>query len=64
MKAYCEDQEQQAVKELSKGSPTDIDQTKFSIVRRQCAGKWPEELHMRLYCENQQWAAIRQLGGR
>jgi len=53
MRAYCEDQGRQAVKELSKGSPTDIDQTKFSIVRRQCADKWQEDFRMRLYCENQ-----------
>jgi TPR repeat protein len=64
MRAYCEQQQREAVQKLSNGSPTDVPPERFATVRRKCANDWPTDYKMRAYCEGQQYAAIRQLGNR
>jgi hypothetical protein len=42
--------------------PTDIPQDVFELVRTKCAEEWPTNFHMRVYCENREYDAIRKLG--
>jgi hypothetical protein len=45
------------------GKPFDLSQDNFRVIRIHCAGEWPDDFHMRAYCEHQQFEGIRKLRG-
>jgi hypothetical protein len=61
MRAYCLNQQQEAVEKLRQGRPSDIPEEIFHQIRRKCAREWPDDFSMRLYSEEQQIAAFRSL---
>lgn len=61
MRAYCLDQQRQAVSKLRKGAPDDIPSEIFHDIRRKCAREWPDDYSMRVYCEEQQVTAFRKV---
>jgi hypothetical protein len=61
MQEYCQRQQREAIRALSRGKPQDIPEGQFAIVRNKCAGEWPDDYRMREYCERQQYEAIRKL---
>jgi hypothetical protein len=38
-----------------------LPEDKVAIIRQQCADEWPTDFNMRLYCENKQMKALREL---
>jgi hypothetical protein len=64
MRAYCIEQQQQAVAELRRGCPADIPESVFREIRRKCAREWPDDYSMRKYSEEQQVTAYRKLHAR
>jgi len=61
MRAYCEEQQREGLKQLRKGRPSDISEIDFKTVRTKCAQEWQTDFRMRAYCEEQQFEAIRKL---
>lgn len=61
MRAYCIEQQQQAVAQLRRGRPVDIPEDIFHQIRRKCAREWPDDYSMRLYSEEQQVTAYRKV---
>jgi hypothetical protein len=61
MRAYCIQQQKQAVTNLKAGSPDDIPAAVFQQIRRRCAREWPDDYNMRHYCEQQQLTGYRQV---
>lgn len=61
MRAYCEQQQKEAVEKLKAGKPKDIRQEEYAVVQKKCAAKWPEDYRMRHYCEEQQFEGVREL---
>lgn len=61
MRAYCSQQQREAVAKLRRGRPEDVPEDVFSGVRRKCAAEWPDNYAMRVYCEEQQLAGYRQV---
>ncbi|WP_082517086.1 toll/interleukin-1 receptor domain-containing protein [Acidovorax sp. Leaf78] len=64
MRAYCINQQQEAVEKLRQGRPSDIPEEVFYQIRRKCAREWPDDFSMRQYSEEQQTAAYRSLQSR
>jgi hypothetical protein len=55
MQSYCVDQEREAVATLEASTPPlGMVGEDFLKIRDHCATKWPDNYHMRVYCENQQ----------
>ena len=63
MRAYCMEQQRQAVAQLRQGRPPDIPEEAFETIRRKCAREWPDDYSMRQYCEEQQFDGYRQVQG-
>lgn len=61
MRAYCIQQQREAVAKLKLGRPQDIPEDVFTGIRRKCAAEWPDDYAMRAYCEDQQLAGYRQV---
>lgn len=61
MRSYCQKQQQEGIKKLDRGMPTDIEPDAFRIIRGKCAEEWPRDFMMRAYCESQQYEAYRAL---
>jgi catechol 2,3-dioxygenase-like lactoylglutathione lyase family enzyme/Fe-S cluster biosynthesis and repair protein YggX len=61
MRAYCLEQQRDAVAKLREGRPEDIPEEIFRQIRRQCASEWPDDNTMRVYCEEEQVAAFRRI---
>lgn len=64
MRAYCMEQQREAVAQLRQGRPSDIPSEVFQSIRRKCAREWPDDYSMRQYCEEQQFDGYRQVQGR
>lgn len=61
MRAYCMEQQRQAVAQLRQGRPSDIPEDAFQTIRRKCAREWPDDYSMRQYCEEQQFDGYRKV---
>jgi len=59
MRAYCIQQQREAVGKLRLGRPQDVPEEVFTGIRRKCAAEWPDDYAMRVYCEEQQLAGYR-----
>jgi hypothetical protein len=64
MRAYCIQQQREAVANLKLGGPQDIPKEVFDSIRRKCAAEWPDDYTMRLYCEEQQIVGYRHVHGK
>jgi hypothetical protein len=61
MQKYCIDQQRDAARALSQGTPSDVDSSAFRVIRGKCTDEWPRDFKMRAYCETQQIEAFRSL---
>ncbi|HYV10268.1 MAG TPA: hypothetical protein VE980_05110 [Pyrinomonadaceae bacterium] len=61
MRAYCIEQQRQAVEQLRQGRPRDIPENVFCGIRRRCTAEWPDDYAMRVYCEEQQIEGYRKI---
>jgi len=61
MRAYCEKQQNEAVRTLQGGQPAGVPLDRFRSIRENCSTDWPEDYAMRAYCEKQQFAALADL---
>jgi hypothetical protein len=58
MQAYCQKQQQEAVRNLGSGKPSDIAQADFVTIRTKFTREWPTDFVMQAYCQKQQFGAI------
>lgn len=63
MRAYCIQQQRDAVATLRRTGPDDIPVAVLAAIRRKCAAEWPDDYAMRVYCEEQQVAGYREVNG-
>lgn len=61
MRAYCIQQQHEAVAKLKLGRPQDVPDEVFNRIRRKCAAEWPDDYAMRIYCEEEQLAGFRRV---
>jgi hypothetical protein len=61
MRAYCMEQQRQAVAQLRLGRPQDVPEDVFRSIRRKCTLEWPNDYAMRVYCEQQQLDGYRRI---
>jgi hypothetical protein len=61
MRAYCIEQQREAVAKLRRGGPQGVPEEVFRGIRRKCAAEWPDDYAMRVYCEEQQLAGYRKV---
>jgi hypothetical protein len=61
MRAYCMQQQREAVAQLRLGRPQDIPEDVFKSIRRKCTADWPDDYAMRVYCEQQQLDGYRRV---
>jgi hypothetical protein len=61
MRAYCIEQQNEAVASLRAVVASDIPTAVFQQIRGKCAREWPDDYSMRHYCEQQQLTAYRQM---
>jgi len=61
MRAYCIQQQREAVAKLKLGGPRDVPIDVFNAIRRKCTAEWPDDYAMRVYCEAQQLVGYREL---
>jgi TIR domain len=64
MRAYCMDQQREALAQLQKGAPEGVPLAVFTQIRARCAAEWPDDYSMRAYCEGQQVAGYRAVSDR
>jgi hypothetical protein len=57
MRAYCMQQQQQALENLKRDAPAGVPDDVFLKIRQKCAREWPNDFNMRHYCQQQQIAA-------
>jgi len=51
MYQYCVQKQNDAVSALKQGRPFGVDERQWNGARVRCAGKWPDDYVMRVYCE-------------
>jgi hypothetical protein len=61
MRAYCENEQREAVAKLRAPRPDDVPPGVFAKIRANAASRWPEDYSMRVYFENEQTEAYRKL---
>jgi hypothetical protein len=64
MRAFCIEQEENALDQLKGGRPSDIPQEIFRKIRQRCAEQWPTNFSMRLFTEQEEFKSFRKLQGR
>lgn len=58
-RAYCIQQQREAVVKLRAGRPEDIPEDVFLEIRLKCAADWPDDYSTRFYAEQQQFTGYR-----
>jgi hypothetical protein len=61
MRAYCENEQREAVAKLRAPRPDDVPLEVFAKIRANAASRWPREYSMRVYTENEQTEAYRKV---
>jgi len=61
MRAYCVQQQRDAVAKLRLGRPEDVSDETFARIRQRCSAEWPDDYAMRVYCEHQQLEGYRKV---
>jgi len=61
MRAFCIEQEENALDQLKGGRPSDIPEDVFRTIRRRCAEQWPTNFSMRLFTEQEEFKSFRKL---
>lgn len=61
MRAYCIEQQRDALNKLKEGSPQNVPNDVFKGIRQKCASEWPDDYAMRVYCESQQLEGYRRV---
>ena len=51
----------QAMERLSPQEINELPQDKVAVIKQHCATEWPVDFEMRVYCEDQQYVALKNL---
>jgi TIR domain-containing protein len=61
MRAFCIEQQEQALRQLRTGRPEDIPEDVFRRIRQRSAEQWPTDFSMRLFTEQEEFNSYRKL---